>query len=886
MHNKTNIVWALILWFMLCIFVSSSFTIPIGDIEDFSWNATDKRVDISIDTIKGRIIFYKPDIFRIWFSSKYGEFSDNASEDIVVYTEDPIKPLIDSTTSPLYYLIKTSDCNLRVYKTPCEFGLFDVNNSNPVFQEESSPIDIDSITTQTFIRRPDEHFYGCGAWNGHYCLTDLNAPARYTRTFQRGDNPNPAPFYVSRLGYGALRNTWNNTGAYNFKTKVTTSHGENRFDCYYFYGPSLKKVLRGYTDITGKIMMPPIWGLEIGVLGYYTNPNSEFGKAVDCAKKWADNDIPIGWWYPNESHSNANINDIEQIVPELKALNMWCGAECGDLFRDLQARARCVRDWGVRGLKLDHYWIGRGGKSCFHALESVGPDGIEAFSSDSARSFLLTTAGWAGTQRFSWAWSGEQSGSLFWLKWHIPTITGACMSAMNGFTVGLAAIFDGTDPTKVYVRCWQWQMWMPYLYIIDGWSSPLHRMPWNRCPTYLPVLRSSMKLRTRLTPYIYTLCADAHKTGVSAQRPPMLEFPDDKTTWDEGTSSDTKCKQEYMLGPWFLIRPVYEKFTTTSEVRVWLPGTSDENWIDYWNGTVSQGAKNVQCEVGMVPDTYNPDRTPFIPVWVREGAIIPMWPEQYYNSSKQLQRPNNPQQKPFLPGPITIDVYPHRKKVTSFSMYEDDGLTREYKRTRFARTLINCDALRDNNVVHEVTIGAAEGDYTNKPANRTFVVTLHTGIIKESKKPSAVTINNVAVPKKSDSSSLVNSEQGYWWNNIKKGIVYVKTKTVPSNTSVKVSVYLSTGITVPVSNGRDLLKNFSVVYKSGKILLSFANSFTGKIKASIYSLQGKLIIHKSINVKNSKSILSNAGKKTISGTYLLRLEYKGKTAFRKVIAIN
>ncbi len=173
-------------------------------------------------------------------------------------------------------------------------------------------------------------------------------------------------------------------------------------------------------------------------------------------------------------------------------------------------------------------------------------------------------------------------------------------------------------------------------------------------------------------------------------------------------------------------------------------------------------------------DDYNSDKKPIIPVWVRQGAIVPLWPEQYYNASQQLQRPNSPLQKPFLPGPITLDVYLHRSRVTSFSMYEDKGLTREYKRNRFARTLITSDATKQNNLMYEVSIGAVVGDYNRKPANRIFIVTLHTGIIKESEKLLAVTVDGVSVPEKSDSSSLVNSDQGSWWNPIKKGIAYVK----------------------------------------------------------------------------------------------------------------
>jgi hypothetical protein len=365
----------------------------------------------------------------------------------------------------------------------------------------------------------------------------------------------------------------------------------------------------------------------------------------------------------------------------------------------------------------------------------------------------------------------------------------------------------------------------------------------------------------------------------------MLEFPEDRTTWDEGNSSDTKCTQEYMLGPWFLLRPVYEPNTIT-QTTMWLPGTSDDKWIYYWDGKVTNGAQNVSCVIGKAPDSYDAANPPVIPVWVREGAIVPMWPEQYYNSSKQLQRPNSPLQNPSIPGIITVDAYPHRNKTTTFSMYDDDGLTREYKQGKFTRTEMSNQY---SGGIYEVNIGASVGDYTGKPASRTFMPTIHTGIIPTYKdqKPAAVTINGTPVAEKADSASLVASTEGWWWNSIKNGIAYVKTKAVPSNSSVKVNIYMpGTGVTVADITSKDILKNFTVVYNSGKISLSFANNFSGSMKASVYSLQGKLLVNKSIQVKNSRAAFSDDTLRTISGNYLLRLEYNGKTVYRKFVALN
>ena len=62
------------------------------------------------------------------------------------------------------------------------------------------------------------------------------------------------------------------------------------------------------------------------------------------------------------------------------------------------------------------------------------------------------------------------------------------------------------------------------------------------------------------------------------------------------------------------------------------------------------------------------------PVFIRQGAIIPMYPDMNYVGEKPADV-------------LTLDLYPYGN--TSFNLYEDDGLTRDYKKGEFARTLIS-----------------------------------------------------------------------------------------------------------------------------------------------------------------------------------------------------
>ena len=69
-----------------------------------------------------------------------------------------------------------------------------------------------------------------------------------------------------------------------------------------------------------------------------------------------------------------------------------------------------------------------------------------------------------------------------------------------------------------------------------------------------------------------------------------------------------------------------------------------------------------------------------------------------------------------------FDIYPFGK--TSFSLYEDDGVTQRYRTGAFARTLVEVDApksLDEAGAQITVTVGAAKGSYHGMPASRSYV---------------------------------------------------------------------------------------------------------------------------------------------------------------------
>ncbi|HEY0763383.1 MAG TPA: TIM-barrel domain-containing protein [Pyrinomonadaceae bacterium] len=99
-----------------------------------------------------------------------------------------------------------------------------------------------------------------------------------------------------------------------------------------------------------------------------------------------------------------------------------------------------------------------------------------------------------------------------------------------------------------------------------------------------------------------------------------------------------------------------------------------------------------------------------VPMFVRAGAIIPVGPALNYIGEKPVDQ-------------ITFSIYPDDAGTASTTLYEDDGLTPSYKNGVFRRTTINFRR-------GVVSVGAAEGSYNPPPRKFNFVVKTGTRITR------------------------------------------------------------------------------------------------------------------------------------------------------------
>jgi alpha-glucosidase (family GH31 glycosyl hydrolase) len=254
--------------------------------------------------------------------------------------------------------------------------------------------------------------------------------------------------------------------------------------------------------------------------------------------------------------------------------------------------------------------------------------------------------------------------------------------------------------------------------VMSGWAKK-DKQPYIYGEPYTSINRKYLQLKMRLTPYMYTLMHEAHATGVPAVRGLVLENQNDSVTWS------TSTQYEFLLGQSFLVAPVWEP--EDKRDSIYFP---QGKWIDYWDGKIYEGKQWL--------NNYSA-KLDKLPLFVKAGSIIPMYPQMNYDGEKALDT-------------LTLDIYPFGK--SSYELYEDDGLTREYKQDVFATTHILCNQSSSSTII---SINAIKGSYKNMLSQRNYILQIHT-----EKKPSSIIINN----KKLSSSQ-------YHYSNEKNGLLII-----------------------------------------------------------------------------------------------------------------
>ncbi|HVF30849.1 MAG TPA: TIM-barrel domain-containing protein, partial [Pyrinomonadaceae bacterium] len=229
-------------------------------------------------------------------------------------------------------------------------------------------------------------------------------------------------------------------------------------------------------------------------------------------------------------------------------------------------------------------------RSTFEGVQKLRPE---------KRPFVLTRAGFAGVQRFSAVWSGDNYASWDHLAMTIPLLTNLSVSgvAFIGSDVGG---FNDRPSGELYTRWLQASILTPFLRSHSvGWAG--NKEPWEYGDEFTPINRRMIELRYQFLPYLYTLFYEHERTGQPVMRPLWYEFPNDRLTYLIG--------DEYMAGSDVLVAPIVKEGMRHRDL--YLPAGA--NWVNWWTGELLEGGKQHRVDAPL-------DR---FPLFIRAGAVVP-----------------------------------------------------------------------------------------------------------------------------------------------------------------------------------------------------------------------------------------------------------------------
>jgi len=244
--------------------------------------------------------------------------------------------------------------------------------------------------------------------------------------------------------------------------------------------------------------------------------------------------------------------------------------------------------------------------------------------------------------------------------------------------------FKGHPDGENYARWIEFAAFVP-IFRVHGTLGE-KRQPWMYGPSAEKAAADAMRLRYALIPYIYSYERTATTEGVGIVRPLTFDYPDDPQVRDD--------VEAWMFGENLLVSPVVAKGQT--EKDIYLPAGQ---WTDYFTGKVYEGGQVIRYAVD--DQTWGD-----IPLFIREGAIIPTQPAMDYVGEHPVSE-------------LTVDVFP-TDRATHFDYYDDDGSTYAYEHAAFYAQRLSTRRHGDHD---EFDIDAPHGTY--KPAFKYYLVKVH-----------------------------------------------------------------------------------------------------------------------------------------------------------------
>ena len=342
------------------------------------------------------------------------------------------------------------------------------------------------------------------------------------------------------------------------------------------------------------------------------------------------------------------------------------------------------------------------------------------------RVFIMTRSAFAGQQHYgSGLWSGDVASTWDMLRKQVPAGLNYTMTGCPNFNTDIGGFFCGsynTDGTgsaprnpqyqELYVRWMQYGLFCP-VFRSHGADAPreIYQFGKKGEPIY-DAIESTIRLRYRLLPYIYSTAWQVTSANESYLRALTYDFASDKNTWNLGSEfmfgrsilatpildpqyTEEKIFKEDAMSGWDKKDGKIEKlkegkidFSEEKTATKYLP--KGANWYEFYTEKLYKGGRNVTF-------TTTIDRTA---MFVKAGTILPLAPVMQYAQQSQWDN-------------LDIIVYPGSNAV--FTLYEDEGDNYNYERGVYSTI-----TMKWNDSQRTFTVEARQGQFPGMLQNRKF----------------------------------------------------------------------------------------------------------------------------------------------------------------------
>lgn len=528
--------------------------------------------------------------------------------------------------------------------------------------------------TLSFECKADECFAGTGE---RFAKMDLSGQTFLLKN-QDGQGVNNRrtykniPFYVSSRMYGTFYHTCSH-GKLSLAGHSTRSvqflSDQAMVDAFVIGGDSFEEIIRGYRDLTGYPSMPPLWSFGVWMSRMtYFSADEVNGICDRLRSEHYPCDVihlDTGWfktdWLCEWKFNEERFPDPEAFVHGLKdkgfRVSLWQlpyvaenaeqidEARANDyigpltkkqasegsnfsaldyagtidftypeatawykglLKRLLDMGVVCIKtDFGenihmdaiYKGMKpelLNNLFFFFKQKTAYEITKDVTGDGI-----------VWARAAWAGCQRYPLHWGGDSCSSWDGMA---GSLKGGLHFGLSGFAFWshdvpgfhtLPNFMNSVVDDDVYIRWTQFGVFSSHI----RYHGTNKREPWFY-PNIAPLVKKWWNLRYALIPYILQESRKATESGSTLLQALVFHHPEDKTCWH--------IDDEYYFGDSFLVAPV---MNSENRRDIYLP---EGSWINFFTGERIDGGR-------WLKDVEVPLEE--MPVYVREGSVIPVYPE-------------------------------------------------------------------------------------------------------------------------------------------------------------------------------------------------------------------------------------------------------------------